>query len=108
MNDATTYLCGLSSGASLIYFFDPVSGKRRRAMLRGQVVRLLHQLDQCLDATWSDTRQRARGIAASARSIMGGDEGMPTDRALTARVRSKLGRYCSHPHAIHVWARGGR
>jgi len=76
-------------------------------VLRDRTVSLLHQLDRCMDATSSDTRQRARGIAASARSMFD-REGMPTDRALTARVRSKLGRYCSHPHAVHVWARGGR
>jgi hypothetical protein len=50
-------------------------------------------------------RRRAQGIAVHARSLRGESV---TDDVLCARVRSKIGRYTTHPRAIEVTAFGGR
>ena len=46
-------------GALAVYFFDPVSGKRRRALARDHA-----------EGTAKDLRNRAYGVAAEARGIV--------------------------------------
>lgn len=91
---------GLVGGAGLMYLFDPRMGKRRRAVLRDQVVKARHKTDDRLDAAREDLANRAQGIAAEARSHLA-DEPVPDD-TLAERVRSAMGVYVSHPGAIDI------
>jgi hypothetical protein len=42
MNPGLAALCGLGMGAGLMFIFDPVRGKRRRALVRDQLVHAGH------------------------------------------------------------------
>jgi hypothetical protein len=98
-------LVGAALGATGVFMLDPDKGRRRRALVRDKVVHGITQGRDFADAAADDLRNRARGLAARARSLRGG---AAADDVLCERVRSKLGRYCSHPGAIEVAALDGR
>src|SRR5438093_8646363 len=93
-------LMGIGIGAALMFIADPRSGRRRRALARDQFVRASRKTRDALDATARDIANRTTGIVAAAGDRLG-EEGVD-DRRLIERVRAKLGRACSHPHAIDV------
>jgi hypothetical protein len=98
-------LVGAALGSTLMFLLDPNGGRRRRALMRDQVVRATRKTRDGLDATTRDVANRAGGIAAAASGRW--SEGQVDDDRLVARVRAKLGRVCSHPHAIDVDAQDG-
>ena len=106
MNRGLTLLGGMGLGAALMYLLDPERGRRRRALARDKAVHLAHRTDDALAETSRDLSHRAQGLAATSRARFS-DEAVP-DEVLVARVRSKIGRVVSHPHAIAVTAEQGR
>lgn len=60
----------LGIGALAMYFFDPVSGRRRRALLRDQLVHAQKEVGEYAEGTARDLRNRARGFAAEARKTL--------------------------------------
>jgi hypothetical protein len=104
-NPGLMLLVGAGAGAALSYFLDPDRGNRRRALVRDRVVSTLHDTGETLRKVQRDSRNRARGLAAKAETLVHRDH--PTDRQLAERVRSKMGRFVSHPRAIDVTARQG-
>ena len=94
-----------AAGAAGMFLFDPQQGPRRRAMLRDQAVRRYGEACEFMDVASRDLRHRARGTAAAFRALT--DRRPISDTQLVARVRSRLGRYSSHPRAIEVSAHGG-
>jgi hypothetical protein len=103
--DNRMFLGGLAVGAALAVILDPNSGGRRRALIRDKVVRGAHRTARGADATVRDMANRARGVAAATRGRMWTED--VDDARLLGRVRSKLGRVCSHPHAVHVEVNDG-
>jgi hypothetical protein len=63
-------LGALGIGALAMYFYDPVSGKRRRALLRDQLVHARHEIGDYAEGTTKDLRNRAYGLAAEARGLV--------------------------------------
>ena len=63
-------LGALGIGALAMYFFDPVSGRRRRALLRDQMVHAQKEMTDYAEGTAKDLRNRAYGIAAEARGMV--------------------------------------
>jgi hypothetical protein len=57
-------------GALAMYFFDPDSGKRRRALLRDQLVHARHEIGDYAEGTTKDLRNRAYGLVAEARGLV--------------------------------------
>lgn len=100
-------LGGAGFGAVLMYMFDPDRGSRRRALLRDKVASAANKLPDAMSATGRDLRNRAVGLYAGARSKFSSTD-TPPDQKLEARVRTKLGRIVSHPHAIQVTSNEGR
>ena len=98
-------LLGAAFGAVGAFLLDPELGRRRRALIRDKVTRGMTEGREFTEAATKDLQQRARGLAASVRSLRGG---RTPDELLVERVRAKLGRYCSHPGAIEVTAFNGR
>jgi len=99
---------GLGLGAGLMYVLDPARGARRRALARDKLARAIRRSRAAAGRTVRDLRNRARGIAARARSLgRRGRRGAGEPDRLAARVRSILGRAVSHPAAIHVSVRDG-
>lgn len=99
-------LAGAALGAAAMYLFDPDRGRRRRALMRDQLLSAAGHLDDAIEATARDLIHRAQGLMAEARSTVSDEE--VSDEVLVDRVRAKLGRVVSHPGAIKVTAEQGR
>src|SRR6266540_3385493 len=87
-------------GAGLMYALDPVRGRRRRAVTRDKLFSAVNQFQDAAGKTSVDLWNRSRGLVSHARGAFTQDQ--PGDEVVCARVRSKMGRMISHPHAIRV------
>src|SRR5712691_4631162 len=95
-------LLGGVLGAAAMYFLDPQSGRRRRALTRDQLVHAGRVLNEAGKVTARDTAQRARGLWSEAKRRFRREHAV-SDGALVGRVRAALGRVVSHPHAVEVF-----
>lgn len=89
-----------------MYLFDPDRGKRRRAEIRNKAKHINRVAAEATGKTQRDVRNRLRGIVSEVKSLTRSEA--ISDDVLEARVRSKMGRVVSHPHAIEVKAREGQ
>jgi hypothetical protein len=105
MNRAIVTLATAGAAAAATYFLDPQLGRRRRALVRDQLVHLGRVGREAVDITSRDVRNRAQGISAERRRR---HEAPPDDDVLVERVRSQLGYAVRHPSSIEVSASGGR
>ncbi|MGE5206772.1 MAG: SRPBCC family protein [Chlamydiota bacterium] len=105
LEKALIFAGGLSLGARLMYMLDPDQGRRRRAMARDRAVWLAHQAELTIDRGVRDLFNRAQGAADETFSLLAPKP--VSDQVLRDRVRSRLGRATSHPHAIEVEAKDG-
>jgi len=96
----------LGLGAGLMYFLDPDRGRRRRALARDRMAHTANVLGGAVDTTARDLSHRVHGLLAEGSQLFRNQE--VADEELGARVRSKLGRAVSHPHAIAVAVNQGR
>src|SRR5882672_11092124 len=90
-----------AAGALAMYFLDPENGRRRRARTHDKAEHAARRVREAYDVTARDARHRAQGLQAMSRRILRREDNLP-DETLVGRVRSVLGRYVSHPHAIVV------
>ena len=72
-------LGALGIGALAMYFFDPVSGRRRRALLRDQMTHAQKQIAEYAEDTAQDLRNRAHGLAHEARGMIERNTGKQSD-----------------------------
>jgi uncharacterized membrane protein len=93
-----TLLGGLGIGAGLMYLLDPQRGRQRWTALG-------RSLGRSVSRGWRDLAHRSRGLAAEAGARLHPEP--VEDRVLEDRVRSKMGRFVSHAHAIEVLADDG-
>jgi uncharacterized membrane protein len=101
-----TIVSGIGIGAGLMYFLDPGRGRRRRALVRDKAASFWSRSGDAVDTTARNLRDRMVGVGAEVRSMFEDGEHVP-DQRLVERVRSKMGRVCSHPRAIDVTASDG-
>ena len=102
MRTDAAILTSLGVGAGMAYLLDPAMGRRRRAGVRDTVARVATKSGDALGATSRDVANRARGfLAVTARR---GRQEDVSDGVLAERVRSRLGRYVSHPRAVDIEA----
>ncbi len=94
------FISGAMAGAGLMFLLDPNGGGRRRAWVRDKAVRGFNVSRHAANVVGRDLRNRSAGVAAEARHLLHRE--VPSDDVLEARVRSVLGRCCSHPSAIEV------
>lgn len=94
-------------GASFMYLVDPDRGARRRAGVRNKFVHFGHQIVRAADVVSRDLGHRTKGTLSEIKHSIVPSEKV-SDEVLVERVRSKLGRVVSHPHAIHVSVQEGR
>jgi uncharacterized membrane protein len=99
-------LTGMGLGAGLVYMLDPALGRRRRRTAVDKALAAAHQSGDAAGRAFRDLGNRAHGAAAVARHKVRHEE--VDDTILAERVRAKLGRVVSHPHAIEVAVDGGR
>jgi uncharacterized membrane protein len=99
-------MSGIGLGAGLMYLLDPDRGRRRRALVRDQLVHGWNKAEDALDTTAADFANRTRGLAAETKARFRHE--VVEDNVLMARVRSRIGRVVSHPGSIDVSAQQGR
>jgi uncharacterized membrane protein len=97
---------GIGLGAALMYMLDPDRGSRRRVLVRDKLASAANAMPKAIGVTARDLSNRAEGLASQVTSLFSSKE-VP-DEVLVERVRSKMGRVVSHPHAIQVKADHGR
>ncbi len=100
------WLAIAAASATLAYLLDPERGKRRRAALRDKSVHGAVRLRDTAGKTIRDVEHRVQGLEARAKAAFDA-EPIP-DYILTERLRSKLGRVVSHPHAVEITAKDGQ
>jgi len=99
-------MAGAGLGAAMTFLLDPGRGARRRARVRDAAVHGLTVTRRGLGTAARDSAPRTYGTAASLRSRLR-LRARVDDAVLAERVRAKLGRLVSHPHAIDVIASSG-
>jgi uncharacterized membrane protein len=105
MTSRRSLVAGIGVGAAVTYFLDPDRGARRRARVRDMVAHAASLTRRAVGATSRDALHRTYGTAASLRSFVRREP--VDDQVLADRVRAKLGRLVSHPHAVGVMASDG-
>ncbi len=96
---------GAGLGVGLMYWADPRSGRWRRSHLQGKAVHAAHEAGDAVGVVARDLSQRSRGLFFESRRKLQRER--VDDLILEERVRSALGRVCSHPGAIRVAASDG-
>lgn len=102
---AARFLKGMAIGAVSMYLLDPRQGRRRRALVRDKLVRAEHLGEAAVNYGRRDVANRARGLVAEVRARMRAEP--VDDEILAERVRARVGRVVSHPHALEVRAHEG-
>ena len=103
----TKVLGSAALGAAAMFIMDPDKGRRRRAIARDKARSLLGDTRYAVGVAARDATHRMHGLQARARRLLTRDEA-PDDLRLIERVRARMGRLVSHPHAIQVGANNGR
>jgi uncharacterized membrane protein len=106
LNQVLPWLGAAGLGSAMMALLDPIVGGRRRARMRDGITQAVAGTGGVLGRTARDLGSRTSGLAAQAVSGFRDEE--VSDDILVARVRSRLGRLVSHPHAIEVHADQGR
>ncbi len=96
----SSVLTGAVAAAAVMYYFDAVSGRRRRAQLAERSVSTSRYWLSRLRVAGRDLANRAGGVGARAASLLRPREVMP--EIVAERVRAAMGRVVSHPGAVHV------
>ena len=105
MNAVVRLAVAFAAGAAAMYYFDPVTGRRRRAMTRDQGVAAGHEVEDFARAKSKRAADRVHGVKATARARLS-DEPVD-DLQLHERIRSKLGRLVDDASAITVQVSDG-
>jgi hypothetical protein len=82
------FLRAFALGAATAYIFDPRDGRRRRALLRDRVLRLLRQGRRKLAGRSRYVAGQAHGVAAEARSRVSAPEISTDDETVRQRIQS--------------------
>ncbi len=101
----TSFPGGLLLGVGLMYFLDPIRGRKRRARINEAVMRAQRQERELLAKASRDARQRAHGLVERTKHRPSPDA---PDQVIESRVRACLGRAVSHPGALDVVVHDGR
>ncbi|HVY80265.1 MAG TPA: SRPBCC family protein [Steroidobacteraceae bacterium] len=99
-------LTGVALGAAAMFWLDPRSGRRRRAVFLDRLGSATTDFNEAVGIAARDVKHRARGVRSRLTSLFRHEE-VPDD-VLAERVRAALGRAVSHPGAITVAVTQGR
>lgn len=98
---------GAGLGAGLMYLLDPQGGNQRRTLARDKAKQAYTASSGAVRKSATGLGNTGRGLAERSRGLVSGagaflsKDGVK-DRILAERLRSKLGRWVSHPDAIQV------
>jgi hypothetical protein len=99
-------LLGAALGAGFMYLLDPDGGRRRRTLLRDQIVSAGHKTSDAVGATSRDVTNRARGVVAELRGRLRGDR--VGDEKLRERIRARIGSVVGRNGGIETHVSDGR
>lgn len=104
-----TWLGGAALGAAaIVYWTDPVQGRRRRAIAQEKMRSMTHKTGDAINAVMQDAGNRLSDMQARANRVIHNKSAKPIDdHVLAARVNAKIGRSLSNAHAIDVTAQRG-
>ena len=100
MKTLTRIAAAFAAGAALMYYLDPQSGRRRRALARERGLSAGHDAGRLVHGKSRHVLDRARGALARARSAFEGE--VPGDDVLRDRIRSGMGHVIEHPGQVNV------
>lgn len=101
---AYLFLAGLAIGAASAYFLDPARGKRRRHVLRDQIMAQARDLGEAVAALTHDTGNRFFGLYRRFNYPPSPDV---NDDTIAQRVRSEFGRKIRHARSIQTVVSNG-
>src|SRR5688572_6373113 len=105
MNKPVMLLGAALAGVGLMYFLDPILGKRRRHLLTDKANRYSRKARHAMDLTARDFGHRVQGVVA--RSKQAFEKAEVPGEILIERVRSELGHAVSQPSSISLNVSGG-
>src|SRR5688500_19200968 len=100
MNRIARIAAAFAAGAAVMYYLDPLAGRRRRALVRDRGLATTHDAERFVRAKSHRAADRARGMLARARSALT-DVPVDDDR-LHERIRDRLGRVVEKPEPVTV------
>lgn len=100
MNRIARIAAAFAAGAAVMYYLDPLTGRRRRALVRDRGLAVSHDAGRFVRAKSHRAADQARGMLARARSALV-DAPVDDDR-LHERIRARLGRVVAHPGQVNV------
>lgn len=106
MNTVARFAAAFAAGAALMYYLDPVAGRRRRALVRDRGLSVGHDAEHFARAKSRHAVDRAQGLVARARA--GLSHAPVDDGQLHGRIRTKLGRLVAHPGEVSIEVNGGQ
>lgn len=104
-NTLLKLVASFAAGAAIMYYLDPATGRRRRALVRDQSVAARHEVRDFARAKTRRAANRMRGALAKTRSKIS-PKPLDDDR-LHEQIRSRLGRVVNHPGMIEVQVQDG-
>ncbi|MGU7839850.1 BON domain-containing protein [Burkholderia sp. AW33-5] len=100
INPLLNLAVAVACGAAAMYFFDPASGRRRRAYVRDKAAAGRHGVVDYANTQAKRAADHARGAIAGLRADwLAGDA---NDAQVTERVRAALGHLAGHPRDVDV------
>ena len=100
-HSTVSWLAPLGLGAAAMYLLDPSRGRRRRALLRDKTTSLARRSRLAAAGMAEDLSNRARGMVSRVQSNAD-DYAQVDDSVVVARVRSAIGRVCTHPGSLAI------
>lgn len=100
MKQIARIAAAFAAGAAIMYYLDPLGGRRRRALVRDRGVAAAHDAGRFARAKSHLAMDHAKGALARARSTLA-DAPVDDDR-LHGRIRARLGRLVEHPGQVNV------
>jgi len=97
---------GVALGALGMYLYDPNRGKARRTKLQEKAFRTVRRTRQDLAGKAEDLLHRTKGVIARAGASVARSDAVDDD-VLAGRVRSHLGHFTHHAHAIKTEVKEG-
>jgi osmotically-inducible protein OsmY len=94
-----------AAGAAAMYYLDPETGRRRRALVRDRGIAARHDLEDYASAASRRASDTLQGTAARTRSRVSREP--VDDEQLHERIRSRLGHVVERPGDIEVQVRDG-
>lgn len=105
MNSVLRLAIALATGAAIMYYLDPQTGRRRRALVRDKGVGATHEVEDFARKGSRRIANRVRGTVARVRSRRAPI--LIDDDQLLDRIHSKLGHLVDAPGQVEVQVHDG-